>query len=46
MNQLQIYLLLILLNKIIVDKLKIEKLTVGYDFHFGKNREGRCYLNA
>ena len=28
------------LKKIIVDKLQINKLVVGYDFHFGKNREG------
>ena len=29
---------------IIVDKLKVEKLIVGYDFHFGKNREGNIDL--
>ena len=28
------------IKKILIDKLQIRKLTVGYDFHFGKNREG------
>jgi riboflavin kinase/FMN adenylyltransferase len=28
------------IKKIIIDKLQINKLVVGYDFHFGKNREG------
>ena len=27
-------------KKILIDMLQIRKLTVGYDFHFGKNREG------
>jgi len=31
-------------TKILIDKLKIRKLTVGYDFHFGKNREGDVTL--
>ena len=32
------------IKKILLDKLKIRKLTVGYDFHFGKNREGDVIL--
>ena len=32
------------INKIIVNKLKVEKLVVGYDFHFGKNRKGDTNL--
>jgi riboflavin kinase/FMN adenylyltransferase len=28
------------IKRIIIDKLQINKLVVGYDFHFGKNREG------
>tara|TARA_B110000116_G_scaffold195506_1_gene170318 strand:- start:38 stop:970 length:933 start_codon:yes stop_codon:yes gene_type:complete len=32
------------ITKILIDKLKIRKLTVGYDFHFGKNREGDVIL--
>ena len=32
------------IKKILIDKLKIRKLTVGYDFHFGKNREGDVIL--
>ena len=31
-------------KKILINKLKIRKLTVGYDFHFGKNREGNIIL--
>ncbi|SVB38432.1 uncharacterized protein METZ01_LOCUS191286 [marine metagenome] len=32
------------IEKIIVNKLKINKLVVGYDFHFGKNRKGDIFL--
>lgn len=32
------------IKKILIEKLKIRKLTVGYDFHFGKNREGDVIL--
>jgi len=32
------------INKIIVQKLQVEKLIVGYDFRFGKNREGNTLL--
>ena len=32
------------IKKILIDKLQIRKLTVGYDFHFGKNREGDVVL--
>ena len=32
------------INKIIVEKLNVEKLIVGYDFRFGKNRDGNTLL--
>ena len=32
------------INKIIVQKLQVEKLIVGYDFRFGKNREGNTLV--
>jgi len=32
------------INKIIVQKLQVQKLIVGYDFRFGKNREGDTSL--
>tara|TARA_Y100001970_G_scaffold292839_1_gene436092 strand:- start:4259 stop:5191 length:933 start_codon:yes stop_codon:yes gene_type:complete len=32
------------ITKIIVQKLKVEKLIVGYDFHFGKDRKGDTNL--
>ena len=32
------------IKKILIDKLQIRKLSVGYDFHFGKNREGDVVL--
>ena len=32
------------IKKILIDKLQIRKLTVGYDFHFGKDREGDVIL--
>lgn len=32
------------IEKIVVNKLKINKLVVGYDFHFGKNRKGDTIL--
>ena len=32
------------INKIIVQKLRVKKLIVGYDFRFGKNREGDTLL--
>ena len=32
------------IKKILIEKLQIRKLTVGYDFHFGKNREGNPTL--
>ena len=32
------------LKKIIIDKFKVSKLVVGYDFHFGKNREGNVKM--
>ena len=32
------------INKILIDKLQISKLIVGYDFHFGRNREGDINL--
>ena len=32
------------INKIIVQKLKVDKLIVGYDFHFGKDRQGNTQI--
>jgi riboflavin kinase/FMN adenylyltransferase len=32
------------IDKIIVQKLQVKKLVVGYDFRFGKNREGDALL--